>query len=503
MILPHILKNYRTEINHRWAHRLHTEVSENYCKRPLEELVITTSEAADANFDVIVNDDFSRIDAFIKKITKMRIDTGFPLTDVQRAFELYRTILFPILAKELQESSSLHALQKINACLTYTIHKFSDYFQSLHEKNIRNYAKNLELEITKRTKELSESETKYRILVEEINDGYFVNQDGKIVFANRAFCEMHGYTLPEMIGRPYNDFVAPESLLEVMRIYEDNIATGTSPDLFIYFRRHKDGRSLPTETKVDVVAYQKKMATAGICRDITERMEMERRVRESERLAHIGQLTASLAHEIRNPLSSVKMNIQILLKKLHLDGNDKRRMEIMAQEIPRLEKILEEMLDFARPVGLDLQAVSVNDIVESSLEVIEAKIREKEIAVKKNLSTKINSVLMDREKMEQAIINVLLNSIEVLPDQGEIEIETREEDEPGRMICIEISDNGPGVKQGELPYIFDPFFSKKKNGTGIGLTNVKKIVEAHGGTINASLQQPTGMRLSLMIPTRM
>ena len=174
----------------------------------------------------------------------------------------------------------------------------------------------------------------------------------------------------------------------------------------------------------------------------------------------------------------------------------------MAQEIPRLEKILEEMLDFARPVGLDLQAVSVNDLVESSLEVIEAKIREKEISVKKDLSTKINSVLMDREKMEQAIINVLLNSIEVLPDQGEIEIETTEEDEPARVIRIEISDNGPGVKEGELPYIFDPFFSKKKKGTGIGLTNVKKIVEAHGGTVNASLQQPTGMRLSLMIPTR-
>jgi signal transduction histidine kinase len=109
---------------------------------------------------------------------------------------------------------------------------------------------------------------------------------------------------------------------------------------------------------------------------------------------------------------------------------------------------------------------------------------------------------MDWEKMEQAIINVLLNSIEALPDQGQIEMKTKEEDEPAKMIHIEISDNGPGVKQGELPYIFDPFFSKKKKGTGIGLTNVKKIVEAHGGTVNASLQQPTGMRLSLMIPTR-
>ncbi|MBW2039950.1 MAG: PAS domain S-box protein [Deltaproteobacteria bacterium] len=502
MTLANIFTKYREEIIQQWAHRLHTEVSQHYRKRPLEELFITTSEAADANFAVLVHNDFSKIDAFIKKITRMRLEAGFPLSDVQRAFELYRTIVLPILVRELKGPPLLHTLQKVNVCLTYTIYKFSDYFQSLQEKEIRDYAQDLEREVEKRTKELAESEAKYRVLVEEINDGYFVNQQGKIVFANRTYCEMHGYTLPEVIGRPYKDFVAPESLAKVKRIYEDRIAKGESPDLYIYLRLLKDGRSLYTENKVKLVLYQGKRAAAGICRDITERMEMERRVRESERLAHIGQLTTSLAHEIRNPLSSVKMNIQVLVKKLHLDGNDKRRMEIIAQEIPRLERILEQMLDFAKPLGLDLQNVSINDVVDSSLEVMEEKIKEKGISVKRRLSKKISPVLMDSEKMEQALINVLLNSIESLHDQGKIEIVTREEKKNGRMITVEICDNGPGVQQKDLPYIFDPFFSKKKRGTGIGLTNVKKIVEAHGGMVNASLKNPKGMSFFLMIPSR-
>ena len=135
-------------------------------------------------------------------------------------------------------------------------------------------------------------------------------------------------------------------------------------DLYIYFRRHKNGNIFPTENKVKRIFYQGEYAVAGICRDITERVETERRIRESERLAHIGKLTTSLAHEIRNPLSSVKMNSQIILKKLRFDGNDKRRMEIIVHEISRLERILDEMLDFARPVKLNLKPLLIRHIID-------------------------------------------------------------------------------------------------------------------------------------------
>ncbi len=502
MDLGTILTVHREPLIEEWIRRLQTEVSPRYSERPLKELLLTVSRVYDANFAVILHDDYSLIDAHIKWITRLRLEGGFSLSDVQHAYDLYRKVLVPILVKKLNSRGLLPALQRMDACLLYTIKRFSQYFQSLHEKEIREHAGNLEREVEKRTRELSESEGKYRVLVEEINDGYFVNQRGLIVFANQAFCDLHGYSPAEMFGKSYMDFIAPRSLPAVQRLYEKRMAGEESEDLYVFLRRHKNGLSLPTENKVKRILYQGEYAVAGICRDITERTETERRIRESERLAHIGKLTTSLAHEIRNPLSSVKMNSQIILKNAGLWGNDQRRMEIIIQEISRLERILEEMLDFARPVRLNLQSASINRILDSCLEILEARIKEKGIAVKKRYARRLPSIPVDHEKIEQALINVLLNALEALPTGGSIEIVTRLSRKGGRAWQVEIIDDGPGINPEDLPYVFDPFFSNKKKGTGLGLSNVKKIVEAHGGTGELALRKPQGTRVSFRLPLR-
>jgi len=111
-----------------------------------------------------------------------------------------------------------------------------------------------------------ESESKYRILVEEINDGYFVTQRGVIVFANQAFCNMHGYTLPEITGKPYTELVAEKSLRIVQRIYEKGTLGEVTDDVYTYFRCHKNGSTLPTENKIKSILYQGEYAVAGTCR---------------------------------------------------------------------------------------------------------------------------------------------------------------------------------------------------------------------------------------------
>jgi signal transduction histidine kinase len=196
------------------------------------------------------------------------------------------------------------------------------------------------------------------------------------------------------------------------------------------------------------------------------------------------------------------MNSQIILKNSDFSGNDKRRMEIIVNEISRLENILDEMLDFARPVKLNLKLASINTVMDACLEMMDASIREKGIAVKKVFSNRLPSTLFDHEKIEQAIINVLLNAIEILPEGGNIEIVTRQLSRNGGSIQVEISDDGPGVSPEDLPYVFDPFFSNKKKGTGLGLSNMKKIIEAHGGKASVLLQTPHGTRVSLTIPLR-
>jgi len=251
------------------------------------------------------------------------------------------------------------------------------------------------------------------------------------------------------------------------------------------------------------VLYQGGYAVAGICRDITRRVQIEKHIREAERFAHIGKLTTSLAHEIRNPLSSVKMNSQILLKNTDFRGNDKRRMEIVVNEISRLEGILEEMLSFAKPLTLCTQRASITEIIDSCLETMDVHIREREIEVKTNYpSRRPPRLLLDREKMEQAVINILINSIDALGKGGKIEISAQVPKENRKYLRVEIGDNGPGISSEDLPYVFDPFFSSKKKGTGLGLANVKKIVEAHGGSVEVSPRKPSGTVLSLTLPTR-
>lgn len=502
MNLLEILKKYRHQMVEEWIHRLHTEVSDRYRVRPLGELFHTVSMANEANYAVLIHNDFSKINEHIHYITNLRLEGGFSLSEVQNAYELYRTVLLPILPKELDEKDLQSALRRLNDTLFYTITRFSNYFQALHEKHLRDYAKNLEGEVESRTKQLAESESKYRVLVEEINDGYFVNQRGCIVFANPAYCDLHGYTYEEMIGRPYEDLVAPSSLPIVRKLYEDRMAGAEAKDLYIYFRRHKNGSTFPTENKVKRILYQGEYAVAGICRDITERVEAEKRIREAERLAHIGKLATSLAHEIRNPLSSVKMNSQIILKNIQFDGNDKRRMEIIVHEISRLEKILDEMLDFARPVKLNLEPAPIQAILDSCLEIMEEKFTEQGITVKKRYAPDLPPVALDREKIEQALFNILLNAIEALPEGGRIEATIRQVKGKGEALQVEISDNGPGISPDDLPFIFDPFFSNKKKGTGLGLSNVKKIIEAHGGSTTVSLRKPHGTCVHLTVPMR-
>ncbi|MFH0786512.1 MAG: ATP-binding protein [Pseudomonadota bacterium] len=502
MNLSEILTGYRRPIINDWIHRLQTEVSRRYLERPRKELSATVSRAYDASVAVVLRDDYSKIDAHIEWITRLRLEGGFSLSDVQNAYDLYRTCLVPILVKELDGQELLKALLRVNTCLLYTIKKFSNFYQSLHEKEIREHADNLRREVEIRTGELAESEGKYRVLVEEIDDGYFVNQKGLIVFANQAFGDLHGWTPQETIGKPYTDLVAPKSLPMVKRIYEKRMAGEETRDLYVYLRLHKNGSHLPTENKVKRIFYQGEDAVAGICRDITKRMETEKRIRESERLAHIGKLTTSLAHEIRNPLSSVKMNSQIILKNTEFSGNDQRRMEIIVQEISRLERILDEMLDFAKPVKLVFESVSINTIMDACLEIMDTRIKEKDLAVRKHYDRKLPQITVDHEKIEQAVLNVLLNAVEVLPKGGHLEIVTKQSRKEGPALVVEISDDGPGISPEDLPYVFDPFFSNKKKGTGLGLSNVKKIIEAHGGTGGLVIRKPRGTRVSLTIPLR-
>ena len=382
-------------------------------------------------------------------------------------------------------------MEKINQCLAYTIHRFSDHFQDMHEKGIREHNQRLEEDVKARTAELRESELKYKTLVEEINEGYFVIQDEVIVFANKTFCEMHGYALAEVIGRKFYEFVDPESRQRVADIYARSVVEGLPAGSFEYLRMSRDGRSYPTEITAKVARYERKVSSIGLCRDISKRIEMDQRIREAERMAYIGQITTSLSHEIRNPLSAVKMNLQIIDRNAQLRGNDQRRIDISVREVIRLERILTELLDFAKPLQVEFAPCPIHSVLNSCLELLEMKFMEKRLRRLTSYGSEMSDITGDREKLGQAFINLLLNAIEASPEKGSILVTTRYHANGGNShVEILIEDEGPGISQEYLSEIFKPFFTTKSKGTGLGLSNARRILEVHGGRVEVENRSP-------------
>lgn len=490
----------RSEIIGEWVNRLKTEAGEQYAVRQRQELYETVTEAFDAEYNVLVNDDFNYINKFINKITKMRLEAGFLLSDVQKAFELFRSIVIPLLAKETTLEEFLASITRLNQCLNYTIHRFSDHFQSIHEKEILEHNRLLEEEVKTRTAELKESESKYKTLVEEINDGYFVVQNEVIAFANQAFCRMHGYCLEEVIGKKFHVFVDSRSRKNVIKIYDKGLSEKTPPRTFEYLRLTKTGKRYPTEILAKNTHYDNKLSSIGICRDITKRVKMEQKVRETERMAYIGQITTSLSHEIRNPLSAVKMNLQILKKNPQIQGNDQRRIDISVREVKRLEGILEELLDFAKPIQLKYGQHQINSLLAFSIELLEMKFKEEAITVITDFESKLPLIVADGEKLGQAFINILLNALEASTQGSTIEISSTIDSTSREGVKVIIADEGYGISEEQFPEIFKPFYTTKSKGTGLGLSNASRIIEAHRGRIDVENREPGGAVFKVFLP---
>ena len=432
------------------------------------ELMGTVSKAYDAEVDVILRDDYQRINAFITEITKMRLEAGFLLSDVQKAFELFRRLVIDLLIKETALADFADAVVRMNDCLNYTIHRFSDHFQAMHEKKILEHNRLLEAEIQARTAELVESELNYKTLVEEINDGYFVVQNKVIVFANQAFCNMHGYGLKEVLGGHFSEFVAPGDREKIVGVFKKGLEERTSPRTFEYLRLTKKKETYPTEIQSKVAQYDNRISRIGICRDITNRVRLERKMRESERMATIGQITTSLSHEIRNPLSAIKMNLQILKKNPQIMGNDQRRIDISAKEVNRLEGILEEVLDFAKPLQIKPGRVEINAIVAGVTRTAGDEVCRSGHKHRYRSRFEPSDHSGRRGKAGQALINILLNALEASSYGSKVEIQTTFGSGNGGEVEILLADEGHGIRQAACIGNLQTLFHHQKQRYRIG-----------------------------------
>jgi PAS domain S-box-containing protein len=490
------------EVIAEWVDRL-TTLTPSYRTRPTAELYSTVSEAFRADLEALRDGRLERITSFIGYITQKRLQSGFPLSDVQKAFELFRSVVLEMMATPRLSPILPICLQPINDCLAFTLHRFSDLFQHMAERAIRSHAQGLERTVRLRTAELAESEQRYKTLVSEIDDGYFIVHGERVAFANQAFCRMHGSTLEEVVGRPFGDFVTPDHKVRVLDALCHARDISTVSGQLEYTRAGCPAEEAPTEMKYKVVDLGQTPVTIGICRDISQRVAMETQLRENERMAYVGHIAASLSHEIRNPLSTCTLNMMILKDKLSLDGFDGRRLEITVRELTRLEDILHQLLDMARPMKIDAAPIDLAQLARDCLDLMAARFTEAGVVVRKQGLRDLPLVSADFGKMEQALLNLLLNSMESLNPGGRLTVWTRMVGSgSGQMAELGVHDNGDGISRDTRQHLFTPFFTNKSRGTGLGLNIVKRIMEAHDGTVTVKGRQGVGVAFRLRLPWR-
>ncbi|MGD2186426.1 MAG: ATP-binding protein [Desulfobacterales bacterium] len=240
-----------------------------------------------------------------------------------------------------------------------------------------------------------------------------------------------------------------------------------------------------------------------ILRDLREIKQLEEKVRRSEKLAAIGELAAGVAHEIRNPLSSIRGFAQYLRHVLKDKPKEKEYAETMVSEVDRINTVVTDLLTFARPLEADLVPTDVTDLVERTVRLVQADARSRYVVIQINISD-LSKIPLDANQMTQAILNLLLNALQAVKSGGHIEVGAELDPSVSRL-KIWVEDDGVGISRDQKEKLFDPFFTTREKGTGLGLAIVHKIVENHNGEIN--LQSPPtgkdqGCRFTIGIPIK-
>jgi PAS domain S-box-containing protein len=366
-------------------------------------------------------------------------------------------------------------------------------------KSLSEYAETLQNELIENIELRKQIEDLYNYMQSIVNSLpdkiYEIDENGIINFMSRGLRQKEEISSRDVINKHFLDFVQPgyenfvsskweEAKHGIYKPYEIE-ATG------------KDGRKhnllITTSPVIGTNHY------ILVQRDITEFKNLEKKLYDSQKLAAVGQLSAGIAHEIRNPLSSIKMSLQILAKRMNPEGNDLKRFKIAEKEVDHLEMLVNNILAFAKPVDPKKVPVDLSKVLEQAIAMSEKGITDKKIEIKTEFGI-VSPVNVDASMMTDAFINVIRNAVEAVGENGKITVTLRNSYESNQFVVVEIKDNGSGIAEEDMPHIFNPFFTRKNYGTGLGLSLVKKIVDIHQGIIDILSKKNEGTKVIIILP---
>ena len=343
-----------------------------------------------------------------------------------------------------------------------------------------------------------ERERRYQeTLLENLPIGVIgTDADGYINIFNREAEKITGLDKIEIEGKNFAE-VFPEEIRKILMYsiqYKKDLR-------HIQFKMKKDGGELSLSANASLF-YSKEGELTGaqmIFSDVTHLEELEEGIKRAERLASLGVMATGIAHEIKNPLVSIKTFAQLLQEKYNDKDFREQFSSLAIREVDRINALVEDILVFAKPRGIVWEDVDIKEVIKATVVLLLPQFPDKKIEIKESFSSEPLVIKGDADKLKQALLNVCINSVQAIDREGVIEIKAEKEED---MVRIAISDNGCGIKRDVLDKIFEPFFTTKGKGTGLGLSIVARIIDEHKGGIKVDSVEGKGTTVFIELPVK-
>lgn len=323
-----------------------------------------------------------------------------------------------------------------------------------------------------------------------------VGGDGRIRYINGVACSLLTVQATAAEGSSAED-VLPETLIDLRRGVgrekpvaerELRLSSGEKPDV-----------PVNVSTANIVGEDGQYLGFMFILQDLSELRQLETKIRQREKLAAIGDLAAGIAHEVRNPLSSIKGYVTFLGSLFEQNSENRKVAEMTGEEVDRVNRVISELLEFARPSDLKPVKTDICGLIDHSLGIVAQEAAFTGITIHRQLDRTLPELLIDPDRITQVLLNLMINAIQAMDRGGQL---LARADRRGETVVVEISDTGRGISPEDEANIFNPYFTTKKNGTGLGLAIVHKIVENHGGYVRTESRAGVGTRVSITLPLR-
>jgi signal transduction histidine kinase len=283
-------------------------------------------------------------------------------------------------------------------------------------------------------------------------------------------------------------FVLVNDILEPLRRLAEEANPGARPE--------------ETEDEVKALSRSVRGLIEGFDQTQTELEKSREHLLQAEKMVVVGKLAASMAHSIRNPLTSVKMRLFSLDRSLDLNPQQREDFQVISEEIVHIDSLVQSFLEFSRPPKLRMQMISPSEIVDLALKLMTHRLESYQVSVQVERHERLPVVQADPDRLKEVLVNIMVNACEAMKGGGAIVIREEEtlDASLGQVAVVRIRDNGPGIEEGLRARIFEPFFTTKEEGSGLGLSIAARIVEEHGGRLNLESRKGQGAEFSLILP---